>query len=1091
MPAPTPPPPRPERQPRPDLQDGRHEVTAVLVTHDGERWLPRVLPALHAQTRPWQRLVVADTASADGTRDLLRPWIADDHLTTLPQAAGYGEAVASALALADSLPGTPHPESVGADEPPTGEPVRWVWLLHDDSEPDADALGHLLAAVERDPNLGIVGPKLRGWYQRRVLLEMGVTIGGGGRRETNLERGEQDQGQHDNRRETLAVSSAGMLVRRDVWDALGGFDPHLPMMREDVDLCWRAWLAGHKVAVVPAAIVYHAEAASQERREVHAGGGRIHLLDRAGAMRVLLANSPTRSFVVAVPRLAVGTVLRVLGLLLAKLPRQAADELLALGAVIVHPRAVLAMRAARREGHQVSPDSLRRLFPRIGHQLRQGLDALAVAAGGRRIVQAPIGRHRAAETGPAPDEEENLELGAGGLVLRRIVRNPGWLLVLGLLLLTLLAGRNLMFGGRLLGGALLPAPDGAGGLWSQYAASWHSAGIGGNAAAPPYLAVVGLVGTLLLGSASLAVTVLLLGSVPLAGLTAYVATAGLPTSRVLRVWGAAAYALVPVLTGAIAAGRLGTAVATALLPLLALACVRTVGVAGRPGTARAAWTAALLLALVTAFVPLTWLLVLALAVVAVATLGRADPALWKRLTIVVTWPLVLLLPWSARLATDPSMFLAEPGPPGPGLSDPARDALHLLLLSPGGPGSAPGWVGAGLVLAGLVGLAVGTGRAVVVAAWAAAGVGFAFALILSRVDVAAPVGGPAVAAWPGVALALAAAGVLVAAIVGLHGITGRLAALDFGAVQVAAVAVLALAVGGPVVAGAAWALEGADGPVRRASPVLVPAHVAAEAATSDRPRTLVLYQRGPAGLSYALVRGAGPRLGDTDGSTDAEAYKRLDDLVGDLVSSRGGAQVQRLADFAVRYVLVQAPVDEGLGRALDSVPGLARVSAPGGDGLWRLEAPIARLRMTGPKEPVPVAAGVRGAGVDVPAVPGVTELRLSEPANANWVATLDGRPLAPFVHDGWEQAWVLPATGGTLKVAYDDPVRKMWIFSQASLLLVMIVLALPGGGASRPNDEEEPPLATVPARRHAHGDALDGDVGPTDTSPAYFAGSRP
>ncbi len=355
---------------------------------------------------------------------------------------------------------------------------------------------------------------------------MGVTIGGGGRRETNLERGEQDQGQHDRRTETLAVSSAGMLVRRDVWDALGGFDPHLPLMREDVDLCWRAWLAGHKVAVVPAAVMYHAEAAAQERREVHAGGRRIHLLDRAGAMRVLLANSPTRTFVFAMPRLAVGTILRVLGLLLAKLPRQAGDELLALGAVIVRPRAVLAMRAARREGHKVAPESLRRLFPATGHQLRQGLETLAVAAGGRRVAEAPIGKHRAAETGPVPDEEENLDLGAGGLVWRRIKRSPGWLLVGGLLVLTLLATRHLLFGGRLAGGALLPAPDGAGALWSAYTSAWHPTGIGGAASAPPYLAVVAAVGTLLLGSASLAVTVLLLGSVPLAGLSAYIVSGG-------------------------------------------------------------------------------------------------------------------------------------------------------------------------------------------------------------------------------------------------------------------------------------------------------------------------------------------------------------------------------------------------------------------------------------------------------------------------------------------------------------------------------------------------------------------------------------
>ncbi len=483
---------------------------------------------------------------------------------------------------------------------------------------------------------------------------------------------------------------------------------------------------------------------------------------------------------------------------------------------------------------------------------------------------------------------------------------------------------------------------------------------------------------------------------------------------------------------------------------------------------------------------------LAVAVLAVATLGRVDPTLWRRLVIVIGWPLVLLLPWSARLFAHPSMFLTEPGPPGPGLSEPARGALNLLLLSPGGPGPVPGWTGTGLVLAGLVGLAlaVGARRSVATAGWAVAGVGFGFALLVSRLDVAAPAGGQSVAAWPGLAVALAAGGVLAAALVGLDGAHRSLAARDFGAVQIVAVAVAALAVAGPVVAGSAWALRGAEGPLHRASPVLVPAHVAAEADTVDRPRTLVLRTRGQATLSYALVRGEGPRLGDTDGTTPKEAFRRLDDLVGDLVSGRGGEQVARLADFAVRYVLVQAPVDDGLGRALDSVPGLERVSAPGGDGLWRLEAQIARVRMAGPKEPIPVPSGVLGAEADLPPASGVTSLALSEPAHGNWRATLDGEPLAAEVHDGWAQSFALPETGGKLVLTYDDPVRGMWVFSQISLLLVMIVLALPGGGGPRPSDEEQLPTATVPARRHAHGESLEpGATSHTGDHAGKLAGS--
>ncbi|MCZ9336448.1 glycosyltransferase, partial [Streptomyces sp. TRM76130] len=92
------------------------------------------------------------------------------------------------------------------------------------------------------------------------------------------------------------VSTAGMLVRRDVFEALGGFDRRLPLMRDDVDLCWRAHAAGHRVLVAPEAVVRHAEAASRERRAVDCAGRTTaspHKVDKAGAVHTLLVNTRT------------------------------------------------------------------------------------------------------------------------------------------------------------------------------------------------------------------------------------------------------------------------------------------------------------------------------------------------------------------------------------------------------------------------------------------------------------------------------------------------------------------------------------------------------------------------------------------------------------------------------------------------------------------------------------------------------------------------------------------------------------------------------------------------------------------------------
>ena len=164
-------------------------VTAVLVSHGGARWLPAVLDGLAEQTRPLDHVVAVDTGSTDESVSLLRGRLREGAVIDAPADTTYGDAVGTALATL--------PDSVGHDD--------WVWLLHDDSAPGPDALEQLLAVAAVTPTADVLGPKLREWPSLRRLLEVGVTISGTGRRETGLERGEYDQGQHDRIRDVLAA----------------------------------------------------------------------------------------------------------------------------------------------------------------------------------------------------------------------------------------------------------------------------------------------------------------------------------------------------------------------------------------------------------------------------------------------------------------------------------------------------------------------------------------------------------------------------------------------------------------------------------------------------------------------------------------------------------------------------------------------------------------------------------------------------------------------------------------------------------------------------------------------------------------------
>ena len=372
---------------------GRHVVTAVLVAHNGARWLPQSAAGLLAQTRPPQEFVAVDTGSTDDSADLLGQLLGADRVVAAPLGTGFGAAVDLGLAATDQASAEAHPPP-DDDRSDSDQPVQWLWLLHDDAEPEPHALEHLLRHVDSSPTVAVAGPKLRGWSNRRTLLEVGVTIARSGRRETGLERREQDQGQHDGIHDVLAVSTAGMLVRRDVWDALGGLDPVLSLYRDDVDFGWRVNSAGHRVVCVTDAVVHHAEAASHGRRTLGAFSERYLRVDRQHANYVLLANLPLLLVPLAGLRLIVGTLLRALGLLVGKLPANAMGELLALGSVLARPDRLARARWRRRRTRVVPYRDVRRLLASPSSSLRRGMEPVTAGVGVGAAASFAAGRHR-------------------------------------------------------------------------------------------------------------------------------------------------------------------------------------------------------------------------------------------------------------------------------------------------------------------------------------------------------------------------------------------------------------------------------------------------------------------------------------------------------------------------------------------------------------------------------------------------------------------------------------------------------------------------------------------------------------------------
>ena len=1022
-----------QRSPKPQVAD----VTAVLVAHDGAAWLPEALEALAQSTRVPAHVVCVDTGSLDGSAELLEQAFGD--VIRLPRDTGYGAAVAEGLLHAPA--------------------ATWLWLLHDDVAVEPTTLQALLEEAEASPSCALLGPKVRDWNDPRYLVEIGITTDAVGHRETGLERREYDQGQHDTVRDVLAVGTAAALIRRDVWDAVGGLDPHLPVFRDDLDLGWKVNAAGHRVAVVPAALVRHARAATTGHRETDAAPGRATGIDRRHAVYVLLAHASGPRLVGLVPRLVLGTLLRSLFLLLTRQVADAGDEWRALLGTFGRPAQVHRARRTRLRTRTVSQRRLRPLFASRGVRIRTRMGTVSDwISGGGGPVSDP--NRALGDLGPDSDDFEDLALGGSG-ALRRLLVRPGVLLAAALGLVTLVAERNLLGSGSLGGGALTPTPAGASDLWRSYAAAWHDTSVGTGQAAPPGTAAVAALATLLLGSPGAAVDVLLLASVPLAGISAYLAASRVVRHLYLRLWAATTWALLPVATGAIAAGRLDAAAVQIALPLLVLAAGRLLTVDPRVAGWSRAWALGLGLGITCAFAPQLWPLAAAVlltgAVVNLALHGGRRRALAALLVAVV--PGAVLYPWSIGALQHPSRFVL-----GAQVADPDLPSWHLLALSPGGPGIPAAFLTLGVVLAGLAGTVRQDFRRLAQVCWGVALVSLGLALALTRTSVQ---GQPV---WPGIALQLAALAVLTAALIGASGARTRLARTSFGWRQLTAGVIALAAALTPLAAAGVWLVRGADDPLHRTSQTVLPAFAQAELAASPGLRVLVLEPRQDGQLAYDLTNGDGTTLDVAALRPSAAQSAALDAVVADLASPRGSDAAEALSTRAVRYVAVrQGPGSAALESVLDTQAGLVRRTRAASLELWQVVAPAARLQVL-PRElaatalgqsraptsqlllshpPIALRAGREGSGASVPSGTGGRLLVLADAQDPHWQASLDGKALPRRTAWGWAQAFVLPANGGHLQLSYRQTTRHAGLVIEVVLVVLVAVLSAPGARRRR------------------------------------------
>jgi GT2 family glycosyltransferase len=318
----------------PDLVAGAPPFFSIVIAnYNGVRHLPVVLGALREQSFGDFEVILVDDASSDESVAYTEREHPEVRVLLNRTNAGFAASCNTGAAASRG---------------------RYIVLLNSDTEPDPEWLAALARTIVTHPNAAAVASKLLLFDRRTVLHAAGDTLGRDG---LPRNRGvwETDNGQYDEQTAIFSACGGAAVWRRDVWQALGGFDEQFWMYLEDVDLSFRARLAGGEIVFAPHARVYH---------HLSATGGDVLASYYVGrnTLLMLAKNMPTALLLRNLPAI-LGAQLRISVDALRNLRGEAAQARLRgqLAGLRALP-AVLAQRRAIQRARMVEDGELARMF---------------------------------------------------------------------------------------------------------------------------------------------------------------------------------------------------------------------------------------------------------------------------------------------------------------------------------------------------------------------------------------------------------------------------------------------------------------------------------------------------------------------------------------------------------------------------------------------------------------------------------------------------------------------------------------------------------------------------------------------------------
>lgn len=251
-----------------------NQLSVVILNYNGRAYLEQFLPGVVKCSAPFE-VIVVDNASTDDSVAYLKEHVPDAKLILFEENYGFAGGYNKAIELIES---------------------EYIVLLNSDVQVTPNWIEPVLNYLEQNTNTAAAQPKILD-QKNPELFEY---AGGAGGYIDSLAfpfcRGrvfhtiEEDKQQYNDNREVFWASGSCLFVRREYYLLAGGLDADFFAHMEEIDLCWRFWNMGFKVAVCPQSKVYHV------------GGGTLHksqsrktYLNFRNGLSLMLKNEPLGS----------------------------------------------------------------------------------------------------------------------------------------------------------------------------------------------------------------------------------------------------------------------------------------------------------------------------------------------------------------------------------------------------------------------------------------------------------------------------------------------------------------------------------------------------------------------------------------------------------------------------------------------------------------------------------------------------------------------------------------------------------------------------------------------------------------------------